>query len=152
MNTNIRKAVKSDLKAIHQLVYELAVYEKAPAEMVASIKDYEQDFDQGWFEALIATTSSEVVGIALYYNTYSTWKGKMVYLEDFVVKQAHRKMGIGQLLFDAFIVEAKKKGAKLIKWQVLDWNEPALNFYHKNKAIIEKEWWNGKIFLESIKK
>ena len=147
MKIDIRKARIEDLSAIHQLVYELAVYEKAPEEMIATVQEYENDFRKGWFDALVP--ENEIVGMALYYTTYSTWKGRMVYLEDFVIKQALRKMGIGQLLFEAFVMEAKGLGAKLIKWQVLDWNEPAIKFYLKNKAIIEKEWWNGKIFLES---
>ena len=79
--------------------------------------------------------------------TYSTWKGKMLYLEDFVVAQSHRRRGIGQLLFDAYKAEAIEKKAKLIKWQVLDWNEPAIAFYEKNGATIEKGWYNVKTFL-----
>jgi len=85
--------------------------------------------------------------MALYYMTYSTWKGRMLYLEDFVVQEAFRKAGIGQQLFDGFLQEANNKGCKLVKWQVLDWNVPAIKFYEKNKAIIEKEWWNGKILF-----
>ena len=91
----------------------------------------------------------KIVGIIIYYMTYSTWKGKMLYLEDFVVNQQYRKLGIGQHLFDAFLKEAKDKGARLVKWQVLDWNEPALAFYKKNKAIIEKNWWNGCLLYTS---
>jgi len=80
--------------------------------------------------------------------SYSTWKGKMLYLEDFVVKETFRQKGVGQLLFDAYLAVAKEKKAVMVKWQVLDWNEPALNFYERNNAIIEKNWWSGKIFLE----
>ena len=82
--------------------------------------------------------------------TYSTWKGRMFYLEDFVVLEAYRRLGLGQMLFDAFLQEAKDQQCRLVKWQVLDWNEPALRFYRKNNAVIEKEWWNGKIFLTEI--
>ena len=77
--------------------------------------------------------------------TFSTWKGRMMYLEDFVVNPEYRGQGIGQQLFDSFIAEAKAQDCNLVKWQVLDWNEPAVRFYERNKATIEKEWWNGKI-------
>ena len=86
--------------------------------------------------------------MVFYYLTYSTWKGRMLYLEDFVVLPDYRRFGIGQLLFDALLEVARNKRCKLVKWQVLDWNQPALNFYRKYDAIIEKEWWNGKIFLD----
>lgn len=153
MQITIRKATKADIPSIHRLVYELAEYEKAADQMTASIETYEMDFDAGWFETLVAETDKkETIGIALYYKTYSTWRGRMVYLEDFVVQKDWRRHGVGQLLFDAFVAEAKKTGAKIVKWQVLDWNEPAIKFYKKNDAIIEQEWWNGKIFLESFEK
>ncbi len=79
--------------------------------------------------------------------TFSTWKGKMLYLEDFVVKEAFRKKGVGQVLWNKYIDIAKEKDCALVKWQVLDWNEPAVKFYEKNGATIEKEWWNGKIIF-----
>ena len=85
--------------------------------------------------------------MTLYYMTYSTWKGKMLYLEDFVVKADQRNKGIGQLLFDAFIEVAKAKKCRMVKWQVLDWNEPAIRFYEKNNATIETEWWTAKIIF-----
>jgi GNAT superfamily N-acetyltransferase len=85
--------------------------------------------------------------MALYYMAYSTWRGKMLYLDDLVVSEAYRRHGIGQLLFDAVLEEGLRRGCRLVKWQVLDWNEPALRFYRKNNAEIETEWWNGKIVL-----
>lgn len=148
MKISIRPATKSDMPRIHQLVLELAKYENEPQAVTVRISDYEEAFEKGAFEVLLATDNEQIVGMAFYYDTYSTWKGKMVYLEDFVVTKSYRRSGCGQLLFDAFIDAAREKKAKLVKWQVLDWNEPALNFYKKNQAIIEKEWWNGKIFLE----
>ena len=145
MQATLRIATKEDIPAIHQLVRELAIYEKEEAAFVATIEEYYQDFEQNWFEAVVAEMDNKVVGMALFYNTYSTWKGRMLYLEDFVLNQAYRRFGIGQLVFDEVIKIAKEKGCKLVKWQVLDWNEPAIKFYEKNNAIIEKEWWNGKI-------
>lgn len=146
-NIQIRPGNAQDLPAVHALVGELAAYEKAAHEFTASIADYERDFAAGIFECLVAEVEGEIVGMALYYMTYSTWKGRMLYLEDFVVKEQWRKHGIGQLLFDGYLQRAEDLGCRLAKWQVLDWNEPALAFYKKNQAIIEKEWWNGKIFL-----
>ncbi|MEZ4994606.1 MAG: GNAT family N-acetyltransferase [Saprospiraceae bacterium] len=143
----IARATAEDLPGIHQLVRELAIYEKAESEFVAGLEEYQRDFADGAFEAIVAKNEDGVVGMVLYYLTYSTWKGKMLYLEDFVVLQAYRRDGLGQALFDAFLDRARAMECRLVKWQVLDWNEPALKFYLKNNAIIEKEWWNGKIFL-----
>lgn len=147
MQINIRPGTAEDLPAIHNLVLELAKYEKAAHEFKATLEDYQRDFREGIFEALVAEQEHKIVGMALYYMTYSTWKGKMLYLEDFVVQAAYRRSGIGEALFDAFLDKARAKGCRLVKWQVLDWNEPAINFYKKKAATIEQEWWNGKIFL-----
>jgi GNAT superfamily N-acetyltransferase len=148
MQTRVRLAQHEDLPAIHNLVRELAIYEKAEHEFTASLEEYRRDFEAGIFEALVAENSVDVVGMALFYMTYSTWKGRMLYLEDFVIRESHRRQGIGQLLFDGFLEQARRKECRLVKWQVLDWNQPALRFYEKYDATIEKEWWNGKIFFE----
>jgi GNAT superfamily N-acetyltransferase len=148
MSLRIRQAKQDDIPAIHDLVRELAIYEKAEQEFIASQEEYRRDFADGVFQCQVAESDGQVVGMVLYYMTYSTWKGKMMYLEDFVVREAFRQKGIGQMLFDAFLAAAKKEGCRLVKWQVLDWNTPAVAFYEKNRAIIEKEWWNGKIFFE----
>lgn len=144
---HIRPAVREDLPAIHNLVRQLAIFEEAEVEFTATIEQYRQDFDAAVFEALVAEVDGKIRGMALYYLTYSTWKGKMLYLEDFVVEEAYRSFGTGQLLFEQVLEQGREKGCKLLKWQVLDWNKDAIRFYEKNKAIIEKEWWNGKIFL-----
>jgi GNAT superfamily N-acetyltransferase len=145
----VRKATLQDIPAIHQLVYELAVYEKAPEAHTATVTDYKRDFEAQIFEACVAqkADSGEIVGMILYYMAYSTWRGRMLYLEDFVVTETFRQYGIGKLLFDKFLEIAAEKGCQLTKWQVLDWNTPALKFYEKQEAIIEKEWYNGKIFI-----
>ncbi len=148
MEISIRKATTKDLPAIHQLVRELAIYEEAETEFIATLKDYEKDFDDAVFSSFVAENEGKIIGMTIYYMTYSTWKGKMLYLEDFVVNEAFRKKGIGQMLFDAFLKEAQHLGARLVKWQVLDWNKPAIRFYEKNGATIEKEWWNGKIYFQ----
>ncbi|MCB9301482.1 MAG: GNAT family N-acetyltransferase [Lewinellaceae bacterium] len=144
----IRLGTKEDLPDVHKLVYELAVYEKAPEELVATVEDYHRDFEAGIFETLVAEAGGDIIGMALYYMTYSTWKGRMLYLEDFVVQEPHRRRGIGRQLFEAFLNRAREKECRLAKWQVLDWNEPALDFYRKFDAAIETNWWNGKIFFE----
>ncbi len=147
MDIKIRLAEREDLASIYQLVVELAVYEKEPEAVTASLKDYHQDFEDGIFEAIVAEKEGEVIGMMLYYMTYSTWKGRMLYLEDFVITQAFRRQGIGHLLFSFLKEIAKEKQARLIKWQVLDWNEPAIKFYQKHQCVFEKEWWNCKVFL-----
>jgi GNAT superfamily N-acetyltransferase len=143
----IRKGNTNDLKAIYDLVIELAVYENEPDAVTATLTDYEKNFNAQVFQTIVAEHNGKTIGACIYYITWSTWKGRMVYLEDFIVTEAYRKKGVGQLLFDQFLVEAKGMNATMVKWQVLDWNEPAIRFYEKNKAIIEKEWWNGKIFF-----
>jgi GNAT superfamily N-acetyltransferase len=145
----VRKATIEDIKAVHALVYELAIYENAPEAHTATIEDYSNDFKSSIFESYVAvdTENGQVVGMILYYMAYSTWKGRMLYLEDFVVTESYRQFGVGQMLFDTYLEVAREKKCRLVKWQVLDWNEPAIKFYKKNNAIIEDEWYNGKIFL-----
>lgn len=143
----IRKAKLDDIPTIYDLVRELAVFEKAENELLIDIPYYVQEFKKNTFSGIVAEIQGKVIGVCIYYMTYSTWKGRMLYLEDFVVKEAYRQHGIGQLLYDALLAEAKILEAKLVKWQVLDWNTPAVKFYEKNNAIIEKEWWNCKVIL-----
>jgi len=147
-NITIRPATEADLPVMHALVYELAVYEKEPEAVVTNPAEYLEDFRNGLFEGHVAEMDDQMVGMTLFFMAYSTWRGKMLYLDDFVVNEQYRRHGIGQLLFDAFVQEGRRRGCRLIKWQVLDWNTPALNFYVKNKAEIEKGWWNGKIIFK----
>jgi len=144
----IRKATQQDIAAIYNMVYELAVFEKEPEALKIGIKDYEVAFSEKLIDSIVAELNGEMIGITVFYMTFSTWRGKCLYLEDFFVKPEYRKLGIGQKLFDAYIAEAKSKGARQAKWQVLDWNDVALNFYSRNNAIIEKNWWNGKLYFE----
>lgn len=144
---HLRQATAADLPAVHALVGELAEYERAADQFTASLADYERDLAAGIFEVIVAERNDEVVGMVLYYMAYSTWKGRMLYLEDFVVRLDQRRGGVGQRLFDALVARARELDCRLVKWQVLDWNEPALAFYRRNQATIETEWWNGKLFL-----
>ena len=148
MNYRVRVAEKRDLNAIRKMVVELAIYEQEPDAVLIDDSYYEESFESGLFSAIIAENDEEIIGIAIYYMTFSTWKGKMLWLEDLVVKEEYRRIGIGQAIWNQLIKEAKRQGAKQMKWQVLDWNEVALNFYHKNDATIEKGWWNGKLFFD----
>lgn len=144
----IRKANSRDLTAIYNMVYELAVFEKEPNALKIGIKEYEEAFSEKLIDSIVAESDDKIIGIAVYYMTFSTWRGKCLYLEDFYVIPEYRKLGIGQKLFDAYITEAKSRGAKQAKWQVLDWNDVGLNFYIRNNAQIEKNWWTGKLYFD----
>jgi len=144
----IRKATTEDLTQVLELVKELAVYEKKPLAVTATLADYKENFEAGVFDVIVATKNEKVVGMVLYFMTWSTWKGRMLYLEDFVISHQYRRQGIGKQLFDALIETAKQLKTKRIKWQVLDWNEPAIRFYEKYPTIFDEEWVNGDLYLE----
>ena len=147
MDIEIRKAQKEDISSIFSLVKELAEYENA-SHMVKVDEDYYmKEWTEGTFYAIVAELKGKVIGTCIYYMTFSTWKGKCIYLEDFVVREEYRKLGVGQMLYDQLLEESKKLDATMIRWQVLDWNEPAIKFYEKNNAIIDKEWWNCKVYF-----
>jgi GNAT superfamily N-acetyltransferase len=143
METVIRKAVKDDCKRLMELIHQLAVYEKAPDELTATLEHFEESgFGEKpvWW-AIVAEADGIVQGFALYYIRYSTWKGQRMYLEDFLVNEDVRGHGIGKLLFDKLIEEAKQKKFNGIVWQVLDWNEPAINFYKKYDGVNFDNGW-----------
>jgi GNAT superfamily N-acetyltransferase len=147
MDIVIRRAKKSDCIRLLELIQELAVYEKAPEEVTVTLAHFEESgFGQNpvWW-AFVAEVSGVVVGMALYYIRYSTWKGQRMYLEDILVTEEMRGKKIGSLLFDQLIQEAKEKKLKGMNWQVLDWNEPAINFYKKYNADFDPEWVNCSI-------
>ncbi len=147
MKISIRKAEKRDLAKIHKLVVELAVYEKEPDAVTATIDDYHKCFEKGIFESIVAEHEGRIIGMMIYYMTFSTWKGKMLYLEDFVVTEEYRKKGVGKLLFESFKKIAIEKKAILTKWQVIDWNTPAISFYESVGATVDKEWYNCRLYL-----
>jgi len=147
MEIKIRPAVKEDCTRMMELIHELAVYEKAPEQVVVSFEHFvSSGFGENpvWW-ALVAEVNGNVEGMALYYIRYSTWKGQRMYLEDLVVAENMRGHKIGSLLFDALIIEAKAKKFKGMNWQALDWNEPALNFYRKYNSSFDPEWVNCSI-------
>ena len=145
MQVNIRKAVMIDCHRMMELIHELALYEKAPEEVTVSFDHF---VDSGFGEnpvwwAFVAETDGQVNGFALYYIRYSTWKGKRLYLEDILVTEKLRGKGIGKLLFDRLMEECREKKYSGMAWQVLDWNEPAIQFYRKYKDLqIDSGWLN----------
>lgn len=148
-NITIRYATAADCPRMMELVHELAVYERAPEAVTVTLEHFiESGFgDKPVWWALVAEVDSTVVGFALYYIRYSTWKGQRMYLEDILVTEAWRGKGIGTLLMDKLILIAKEKGYSGMLWQVLDWNEPAINFYKKYKASFDPEWVNVSLEL-----
>lgn len=149
MTINIRKAVSADCERILELVKELALYEKAPDEVTVTPEHFrESGFGQKpvWW-AFVAEAEGVVQGFALYYIRFSTWKGQRMYLEDFYVADEMRGKGLGKLLFDRLLEEAKHDKLNGIQWQVLAWNEPAINFYKKYDTAFDSEWVNCGIVL-----
>lgn len=147
MDFSIRPATKNDLPEVLALVKELALYEKAPEEVTITLEELEKDGfgENPLYWIILAENENGIIGMSFYYIRYSTWKGKCLYLEDIVVKEEFRGQKIGKVLFEATIKAAKEMNAKLMNWQVLDWNEPALNFYKKFDAEMDSEWVNGKL-------
>lgn len=144
MGILIRKATRQDCPRLLELIQELADYEKAPDEVTVTLFHFEESGfgDKPVWWAFVAEENGIILGFALYYIRYSTWKGQRMYLEDILVTNAARGKGIGSLLMDRLIVEAKEKGFSGMMWQVLNWNEPAINFYKKYKVTFDEEWTN----------
>ena len=134
-----------------ELIRELALYEKAPEEVTVSLQHFEEsgfgDHPVWW--AFVAEINGVVAAFALYYIRYSTWKGQRMYLEDILVTERMRGKGIGGMLFDRLIEEAREKQLNGIVWQVLEWNEPALRFYQKYHAEFDNEWVNGSFIFSA---
>ena len=144
----IREATRLDVKEILGLIQELADFEKAPNQVENTVEDLESDlFDSKCCEAIVCEMDNEIVAFALYYTSYSTWKGKCIYLEDLYVQPSYRKHGIGQILFDRVVEVAKRSKHRRMDWQVLDWNAPAIAFYEKNNAVLDSQWVNGRLFF-----
>jgi GNAT superfamily N-acetyltransferase len=144
MNIQIRKAEKKDCPRLLELIQELAVYERAPEEVTVTLQHFEESgfSDKPVWWAFVAEIDGRVEGFALYYIRYSTWKGQRMYLEDLLVTEKLRGKQIGKLLLDRLIEEAKERKFAAIVWQVLEWNEPAINFYKKYKTVFDAEWVN----------
>jgi GNAT superfamily N-acetyltransferase len=152
MEVTIREAVATDCERIMQLIQELADFERAPDEVTVTLEEFSKagfGATPVW-KAFVAEVNGHIEGFALYYIRYSTWKGCRLYLEDLLVTEQMRSKGLGKKLFERILLEAQEKGFNGINWQVLDWNEPAINFYKKYNSNIESEWLNGSLSKDQL--
>jgi GNAT superfamily N-acetyltransferase len=138
----IRKGRIEDMPAVSGLIKELAAFEKEPDAVVLTIADLERDGfgEKPLFQTFVAEDNDEVVGMVLYYYRYSTWKGKTIHIEDLIVKEDKRGLGLGFKLYSEVIAQGKSDGVRRIEWNVLDWNSPAIEFYERSGAKVFKDW------------
>ncbi|MDT3402074.1 GNAT family N-acetyltransferase [Mucilaginibacter terrae] len=152
MKAHLRVARKQDCPRLLELIKELAIFERAPQEVTVSLEHFEEagfGAKPVW-KAFVVEVDNFIVGFALYYVRYSTWKGSRLYLEDLIVTEVMRGRGIGKMLFNRMIQEARELGYNGMTWQVLDWNEPAIKFYKKYEAGLEAGWLNASLTTEQI--
>lgn len=154
MEAKIRKGTEADIAAALNLVKELAAYEKAPQEVEVTPGEM-----AAWgfgpdkqFDFFVADLNGTIVGLALYYYKYSTWKGKCLFLEDIIVTESHRGKGLGKLLFDKVVQVSKEARVRRMEWQVLDWNTPAIEFYKKYNSGLDGEWINCRLTNQQMEK
>ncbi len=138
----IRKATKNDMPSVLELIQELATFEKEPDAVVVTVDDLVRDgfSENPLFQCFVAEVDGEIIGMALYYYRFSTWKGKTIHLEDLIVKENKRGTGAGFALYKEIIKEGKAENVRRIEWNVLDWNTPAINFYEKSGAKVLGDW------------
>jgi GNAT superfamily N-acetyltransferase len=137
---NIRKGTEADFEAVLEMIKELALFEKAPEAVINSVESMREE--KKYFDFFVAEMEGEIVGMALYFFAYYTWVGKSLYLDDLYVKPAFRGQNIGKALLEKVIEVAKDEKCKRMRWQVLDWNTPAIEFYKKMNAMLSQEWIN----------
>jgi GNAT superfamily N-acetyltransferase len=154
MNITIRKAEAADVSAMFALVKELAEYEKALNEVSVTAETMLRDglSEESLYNAIVAIADHKVIGMAVYYTAYSTWKGKIIYLDDLVVTASYRRFGVGKMLFDELIRIVNQTGANQLRWHVLNWNESAIEFYRKYNASLDDEWITCKLTKEQLEK
>ena len=138
----IRKATKNDMPSVLELIQELATFEKEPDAVVVTVDDLVRDgFSANpLFQCFVAEVDGEIIGMALYYYRFSTWKGKTIHLEDLIVKENKRGTGAGFALYKEIIKQGKAENVRRIEWNVLDWNTPAIDFYEKSGAKVLDDW------------
>ena len=138
----IRKATKNDMPSVLELIQELATFEKEPDAVVVTVDDLIRDgfSENPLFQCFVAEVDGEIIGMALYYYRYSTWKGKTIHLEDLIVKENKRGTGAGFALYKEIIKQGKAENVRRIEWNVLDWNTPAIDFYEKSGAKVLGDW------------
>jgi GNAT superfamily N-acetyltransferase len=142
MKFEIRNATKNDMPQVLLLINELAIFEKEPEAVEVTVEDLQNDGfgEHPAFHCFVAEVNSKIEGIALIYNRYSTWKGKILHLEDLIVSKSMRGTGLGTALLDEVIKYGYHLGVKRINWEVIDWNEPAIAFYEKKGANVMRDW------------
>ena len=138
----IRKATKNDMPSVLELIQELATFEKEPDAVMVTVDDLVRDgfSENPLFQCFVAEVDGEIIGMALYYYRYSTWKGKTIHLEDLIVKESKRGTGAGFALYKEIIKQGKAENVRRIEWNVLDWNTPAIDFYEKSGAKVLGDW------------
>ena len=149
---NIRKGKKKDIPFVLELIKELATFENAEVEVDLDIDVLENDAfgPEKFFNFLVAEIGGKIIGMALYYPKYSTWKGRCFFLEDLIVSKDYRNQGVGTKLFETLIKMGRKNGINRLMWQVLDWNQSAINFYKKFDATISSSWLDCKLDKNQI--
>jgi GNAT superfamily N-acetyltransferase len=149
---SIRKALEEDATFLLEMIHGLAEYEKAPEQVTLSLDQLTKDgfSNDRFFKSIILEINNKKVGMAIYYNRYSTWKGKSLYLEDLYVIPEFRGRGLGLKTMKYLAQEAVKTGCKRFEWQVLDWNEPSIQFYKKLNTDLDGEWVNCRLEGESL--
>lgn len=152
---SIRHATEADMPAVFGLVKELAEFERVPQQVETSVEQYLKDGFGAipWFRCLVAETEAkEIIGMAFYYFGYSTWKGRMLYLEDFMVRRSHRRQGIGRQLIDTLVQIGLEENIQLMKWEVIEWNEGAKAMYRSMGGELDGEWINVKLQRSQLEK
>lgn len=153
MQIHIRKAVPSDISCIYSLILELAVFEKEPDAVLITEKElYQYGFGRdAFYKCIVAEVNNQIVGMALFYFRFSTWKGKALHLEDLIVTKSFRGKGIGQALYDEVLLYSFEQGVRRVQWEVLNWNRPAIEFYEKSGANILHDWYLVQMHEEELK-
>jgi len=153
MSFNIRQGEKTDMIAVLKLIQELAHFEKEPDAVIVTVADLERDGfgEVPLFQIYVAEMNNEIVGMALFYPRYSTWKGPTIHLEDLIVTKSKRGLNIGSALYTKVIEYGYEKGVKRIEWVVLDWNTPAIAFYEKSGAVVLNDWDTAQMNEQAIK-
>lgn len=150
----VRKGHREDMPAVLELIKELAVFENEPDAVVVTVEELERDGfgPTPLFSTFVAEENGEIIGMALFYYRYSTWKGKTIHLEDLIVTQSKRGTGAGSALYKEFMKNAKKEGVRRVEWNVLDWNTHAIEFYERSGAAILESWRTVQMHEEGITK
>lgn len=151
-NITLRIATSDDCPRMMELIHELALFERAPEEVTVTLDEFvEAGFGaKPVWKAFLAEAEGQIIGMAIYYIRYSTWKGQRLYLEDLIITEAWRGKGAGRMLFNRLIQEAHELGFNGMVWQVLDWNEPAIKFYNTYESGIEAGWLNAALSKEQL--